>query len=633
MTSQSLYFGFRICCLLCISSLATILAQPVVRVEQGLLMGKTVMFSEHEYINIDREIDVYEGVPFAEPPVRFEHPVKKAAWNGTYNATYVRPSCYQEALIVAKDGLELSEDCLYMNIYVPREISRIVVVIVVVSGIIISSRPTTPLPLQPPLSPQPPISNAAVMVWIHGGSFETGSGSNSEYNGEPLSAVGEVIHININYRLNTFGYLTTGDNVLPGNYGMMDQIEALKWIQANIHAFGGDKTKVTIFGQSAGSASVSYLMLSKLSRGLFNQAIMESGTALSPWAFQETSRGREIAFKMGAELGCTATDTTQLRQCLRDATTKELYDAAAASGFISAPCIDDYFLDDYPMNLIKRGEFQRTTLMLGTNADEATTTLLGLYPEYAISGNPPFISEEGFKSAVKSAIGNPLIEDSVYQHYLDWTIQDQDGLDFFRPFVDLSTDQAFAAPTDIVARAHAMAGDQVYSYQMTHVPTVSIWSILSLNINIVWLGSSHGEEISFVFGLPFMRVNNRLELSVPEKELSVKMMRFWTEFAKTGTPSMSSDPENEMYWPTFTVPVLNYKVLALNMTTDRALKADSMRFWNDLVPKLGIFTKELPEVEREWRTEFYIWKHEAMADWRDAFNAYKRTTCDAEGCK
>ena len=98
-------------------------AEPLVEVEQGILMGKTVMFSENEFINIDRELDVYEGVPFAEPPVRFEHPVKKSAWDGTWNATYVRPSCYQQSLYVIKDQLELSEDCLYLNIYVPNGVS------------------------------------------------------------------------------------------------------------------------------------------------------------------------------------------------------------------------------------------------------------------------------------------------------------------------------------------------------------------------------------------------------------------------------------------------------------------------------------------------------------------------------
>ncbi|XP_072039269.1 acetylcholinesterase-like [Amphiura filiformis] len=405
--------------------------QPIVEVEQGLLMGKTVMFSEHEYINVDREIDVYEGVPFAEPPVRFEHPVKKTTWDGTYNATYVRPSCYQESLYVIKDQLEVSEDCLYLNIYAPRG-----------------------------------ITDAAVMVWIYGGGFSQGSGQQSEYNGEPLTSVGEVIFVAINYRVSAFGYLTTGDSILPGNYGMMDQVEALKWVQANIHAFGGDKDKVTIFGESAGSASVSYQLLSKLSTGLFKQAIMESGAAVSPWAFQETSLGREIAFKMGAELGCTATDTTQLRQCLQDATTEDLYDAAGASGFISAPCIDHYFLDDYPLNLIRRQEFQRTTLMLGSNADEGTLMVMSLYPEYAVREDPPFISEEEFKSVVSAYIQNPLLEDSIYQHYLDWTIQDEDNLDFFRPYVDMNTDEAFAAPTDVIARAHAKAGDQVYSYEV-----------------------------------------------------------------------------------------------------------------------------------------------------------------------
>ncbi len=121
MVCEHFCFHFGLLWLLNVASLANTQAQPVVQVEQGMLLGKTVLFSEQEYINIDRELDVYEGVPFAEPPIRFEYPVKKAAWNGTYNATYVRPSCYQVSPYV--EGLEVSEDCLYMNIYVPRGVS------------------------------------------------------------------------------------------------------------------------------------------------------------------------------------------------------------------------------------------------------------------------------------------------------------------------------------------------------------------------------------------------------------------------------------------------------------------------------------------------------------------------------
>ncbi|XP_072038917.1 acetylcholinesterase-like isoform X2 [Amphiura filiformis] len=506
MTRQYIYFGFWLGCLLSLLNFATIQAQPEVVVEQGPLIGKTVVFSEHEYINIVKEIDVYEGVPFAEPPVRFEHPVKKAAWNGIYNATYTRPICYQDIFYTPKDGSEISEDCLYMNIYVPRG-----------------------------------ITDAAVMVWIHGGGFQEGSGSQPDYNGEPLSAVGEVILVTFNYRLGPFGYLTTGDRILPGNYGSMDQIEALKWIQANIHAFGGDKDKVTIFGQSSGSTSVNFLMFSKLSRGLFNQAIMESGTAAASWGFVETTQGREMAFNIGAQLNCTTTYPTQLRQCLRDVTARELLGAGSAIRFSAGICIDNQidnnFLDDYPLNLIKRQDFQRTTLMLGTNADEGTFFLWLLYRQYAVKEDPPFLREDDLKFLlqifVPYAIENPLVKDSVYQQYLDWTIQDQDNVDFFRPFVDINTDEKFAAPTDMVARAHAKAGDQVYLYQMTHTPTVSIYSLPNAT-NPSWLGSGHSEDVPFVFGHPFMRVKKNMELSGPEKELSVKIMRFWTEFAKTG---------------------------------------------------------------------------------------------------
>ena len=125
-----LLFGLLQCCIVA-------QAQPMVEVKQGLLMGKTVTFSEHEFINIDKEIDVYLGVPYAEPPVRFEYPVEKSAWNGTWNATYTRSDCYQNAFYNNEVAFQPSEDCLYLNIYVPRGVSELSV------GVNLSERVST----------------------------------------------------------------------------------------------------------------------------------------------------------------------------------------------------------------------------------------------------------------------------------------------------------------------------------------------------------------------------------------------------------------------------------------------------------------------------------------------------------
>merc|ERR1712180_553682 len=143
------------------------------------------------------------------------------------------------------------------------------------------------------------------MVWIHGGGVVAGSAVQTDYNGIPLAALGDVIVVTINYRLNVFGFLTTGDEALPGNLGLMDQIKALEWIKENIGAFGGDSNRITIFGESAGSASVNFHMISPRSRGLFNRAVLQSGTAFTPGAFMDDRDIlRNQAFGIGERLGC-----------------------------------------------------------------------------------------------------------------------------------------------------------------------------------------------------------------------------------------------------------------------------------------------------------------------------------------
>jgi carboxylesterase type B len=244
----------------------------------------------------NKTINVFKGIPFAEPPVgplRFRPPVAKEPWNGAYNATYYRDACVQDPTQEVTNG-SVSEDCLHLNIFAPK-------------------------PAMP--------GGAAVMVWIHGGGFVIGSGLS--YYPSPLVAAGDVIVVTINYRLNAFGFLSTGDAASPGNVGMMDQVLALEWIKENIGAFGGDNNNITIFGESAGSASVNFHLLSERSKGLFNRAMMQSGTMLSPWAFtNDRDFTRKQAFDIGEKLGCSTSDSQALMDCMRD---KDASDLLAAS--------------------------------------------------------------------------------------------------------------------------------------------------------------------------------------------------------------------------------------------------------------------------------------------------------------
>uniref|UniRef100_A0AAX7UV00 Carboxylic ester hydrolase n=1 Tax=Astatotilapia calliptera TaxID=8154 RepID=A0AAX7UV00_ASTCA len=230
------------------------LQAPVVHTKLGSLKG--------EYVSVkgkETGVHAYLGVPFAKPPLgpslRLAPPQPVGGWEGVRDATKQPPMCIQskETVLDLVDKLgtalveipDISEDCLYLNIYAPANRAK-----------------NAKLP---------------VMVWIHGGGFALGSAST--YDGSALAAYQDVVVVLIQYRLGLLGFLSTGDEHISGNFGLLDQVEALKWIQQHIHNFGGDPGLVTIFGESAGGVSVSLLLLSPLSDGLFHRAIAESGTA------------------------------------------------------------------------------------------------------------------------------------------------------------------------------------------------------------------------------------------------------------------------------------------------------------------------------------------------------------------
>ncbi|XP_072048627.1 cholinesterase-like [Amphiura filiformis] len=586
-----------------LSKIALIQCQPMVTVEQGTLMGKTVKF-ENDFLGMNKDIDVYLGIPYAEPPVgerRFAPPLRKEPWNedDIYNATYFRDICMQ--VHPEANLFSMSEDCLHLNVYAPN-----------------------PKPL-----------DAAVMVFIHGGGFTTGNGYQGFYGGSALVAVGDVIIVTINYRLTTFGYLTTGDESSPGNYGMLDQVEALRWINTNINAFGGDANRITIFGESAGGSSVSAHMFSPHSEPLFQQAILQSGSSLEDWSLHEDlEEQREIAFKIGEQVGCSATNTQDLISCMRQVDAEVLNQASYQFGYYAALCVDNNFLVELPRTSAKNNNFKKCPLIHGFNKDEASVFILYSFPSYLNSSETPYVSKKRFDrelTALLTAYGryiNDLIEQGLTQVYLDWSKVDDPAADYYEDWKNIATDYWYSCPAIFEARLHAMAAvHDVYLYFFTHVPSVTFYA--SPVVQPKWLGATHGEELQFVFGYPF-EPSSHLEFhKYPEEEmtLSLRIMKYWTNFAKTGNPnkeSFSSPPYNDdTAWPAFSLPELQYKELAVNLKTGRGLKADECHFWNEHLEQLTTFTANLEETERQWREEFHTWKYTDMEEWRDTFDEYQ----------
>nr|XP_054763111.1 cholinesterase-like [Lytechinus pictus] len=331
---------FSLLCLVLMTDIST--ADPTVTVAQGILVGKTVNFTEEDYIGVDKSFDVYLGVPFADPPRRFKPPVAKQPWDGPLTVKEFKGACSQTSPPPSYAG-PLSEDCLYLNVY----------------------------------SPSPKPTNASVMVWIHGGGFVSGTANDLDYNGIPLVAVGDVIVVTINYRLAVFAKFTTKDAEAPGNLGMLDQVAALQWIYDNVEAFGGDKGRITISGESAGAASVHYLTLSKRSRHLFNQAIIQSGTT----SFDSRPAEIEVqdARNLGEALDCATSPSSALVACLETKTPDEILNASLPA-YSSCPIsVDGNFLEDKPINLYEQNDFKRCPVLTGVSKDDGTLFLRFLF--------------------------------------------------------------------------------------------------------------------------------------------------------------------------------------------------------------------------------------------------------------
>ncbi|XP_070546351.1 acetylcholinesterase-like [Ptychodera flava] len=549
---------------------------PMVEIASGKLVGKSEIFW-HPDVNINRTIQIYEGIPYAEPPVgdlRFRPPQTKVGWDGVYRATKFGSVCIQapDHLEVIPDLETQSEDCLFLNVYVPV------------------THNTDQLP---------------VMVWIHGGTFILGSGS-CYYNGTPLAAIGDVIVVTFNYRLGPLGFLSTGDEHAPGNYGLLDQMAAVQWVHDNIEAFGGDKDMVTLFGNSAGSLSCEYMLLSPLMQGLFHRVIMQSANVFIKGFFStDTSMQRKTAHGLGKLVGCKRETTEELIQCLRTLPTENFKDLSdiktkdkleniigqTLPNIPFPPVADGYFLTENPSSVVEKMAFTKSglDLMLGTLADEGMLFIAHGMPD--MWNEPELTMNKAVYESLMSILladvrmqTNQAVKEAIKLMYINWDDADVADLDYVDALSQQVGDDYFICPADASARAYAKAGFNVYKYHMTHVPSKSFWPVK-------WMKATHEEDLPFVFGWHFVDGMN-WTLPKEEVDMTLKVLKYWTNFAKTGNPNLPrddatfSEEEARHDWPLFKVPGLEYKEIALTMSNKRALKAKECAFWNNFIPNL-----------------------------------------------
>ncbi|XP_062609504.1 neuroligin-3-like [Saccostrea cucullata] len=516
-----------------------------------------------------KNISIFRKVPYALPPLntlRFAKPVPVGPWNGTLDSTVFGPSCVQFLDINSPrlPNVNMSEDCLHLNIYAPFPIRQ--------------------------------TSKKAVMIWIHGGGFTGGQGTSID--GSHLALKGDVIVVTINYRLNIFGFFSTGSSDTWGNYGLYDQQLAIKWVKENILAFGGDPNRITLFGESAGGVSTTLQGVIPSNKGMFLRVIGESGSFLARRDYE--TKTLDTSHQVIAKMSCQRSSQKEILDCLRSRKASDLLKIwgeiswnQSHSGSYSlttsiGPITDGELIPESPdaamsnPNSAMHKQFNSIDLLVGTNTADAGLLYFNLKPyasifKFNLSEGVPtrIVCDEMAPSVVREIyeINCTALVTAICKQYTPTppaTLQAQSQM-----AADLYGDFLEDVPTIKSLIAHASSTRSTFQYLFSRRPA---WEVIGERP--AWLkGANHASELPFVFGLKTFYPPN-VQISPEEQGLADQMMKYWTNFAKYGNPDVNSTG----IWKPYTVNSRNYIRLDLNITMASSLYKDRVHFWTDTVP-------------------------------------------------
>ncbi len=436
------------------------------------------------------------GIPYAAPPagkLRWRPPQPARPWTGIRNARAPGQDCAQTGSLAT--GVPVTSDfenCLYLNVYTPR----------------LGTGRRLP-----------------VMVWIHGGGFTGGAGS--IYDGKVIAPKGNVVVVTINYRVNAFGFLALPSlGAGSGDYGLMDQQAALRWVRANARSFGGSPGDVTIFGESAGGASVCANMASPTARGLFRHAIAESGCL---FLSQTTNQAEAAGAKFAASIGCSKR-ATQVA-CLRAKPVAKILKASAS--FSWGPVTGGRTLPVSPLSAFRSGRYLHVPLLQGTNHDEGRF-FVGF--EFDITQGHPMTRKQ-YPMVLTAQFGAK----DAQKILRDYPLKKYPSPDL--AYAAVFTDAQFSCPALLADSLTSHSGVYAYEFSDPHPPN-------DFPIKFSFpLGAAHSTELQYVFQrIPFL--DTLPPFTHAQLALSDLMIRYWTRFAATGSPN--GGPGKAPHWPLWT---------------------------------------------------------------------------------
>lgn len=499
--------------------------------------------------------DRFLGVPYAEPPLgrlRFAAPEPPTPWSDVMNTTSKQPSCTQPVYELEVHYVHQDEDCLYLNIFTPFEEDN-------------------------------PGAKYPVILYIHGGSFESGSGH--VYDGKVLSSLGVVV-VTINYRLGALGFLTSGDDILPGNYGVRDQLAAMKWVNENIAMFRGDPGRVTLVGHSVGASSVGLMMTIGEAKGLYHAVIAQSGSASALYSCYNSSfsaQFQEYVRKVGQLLSCPNAknnngskeaereEILKIRDCLREKDVQVFMDKRFSfplydrMGVEFRPYVDGKLIQMEPREAFKVGAYNKVPFFTGIVERE-----FNFYFEQSSSNLDNERPDATFEQYLLRSFNNQKdIVKLIRFMYTNWSSTDN-ASKFKYEEGEVLSDFHMVAPTIQLADVLSRHQEQVYYYYFRH-PL-----------------SYHSIELSYLFGTPFGAdpgdESGKVSYATStdgDRKLSLYFMKQWRAIARDGKPSVLG----QVQWPQYN----RDSRLFLNMsseiiTVSRNLRQNKAFFWNEILP-------------------------------------------------